>query len=86
MNLRSGCDHKAELIAQAQAYLQELHAATQAARERVYAGVAAPFLDAPGAAPDVLPAAPRIAEDPIFATREFELPESVLEALEHGHR
>lgn len=86
MNLRSGCDHKAELIAQAQAYLQKLQAATQAARERVYAGVAPPFLQVPGAAHDVLPEAPRIAEDPIFATREFDLPEELFDALEHGLR
>jgi len=76
VNLRSTCDHKAELIAQAQAYLQELQSATQAARERVFAGVAPPFGQAPALAADVPQSgqAMRLEADPIFATREFDMP------------
>ncbi|MFN2449645.1 MAG: hypothetical protein ABR508_07620 [Candidatus Baltobacteraceae bacterium] len=85
MNLRSTCDHKADLIAQAQTYLLELRQATQAARERVYAGVAPPFAHVPGAAPDlpqeVVPPV-REAGDAIFATRRFDVPEPVIDALD----
>ena len=77
-------NHRAEISAQAEAYLEELQAAAAAAHERLRAGVMRlhpqaqmdepvpeePFEDEP------LPET-----DPIFATREFDMPREAAEAL-----
>ncbi len=77
-------DHRAEISAQAKAYLEELEAAAAAAHERLRAGVLRlqpqaltddpvseePFEDEP------LPET-----DPIFATREFDVPPQAVGGL-----
>ena len=77
-------DHRAEIIAQAQAYLAELQAACAAAHERLRAGVMRLQPQAP--VDDVVPEPPFEDEplpetDPIFATREFDVPPEVLAGL-----
>jgi hypothetical protein len=74
-------DHRAEIDAQAQAYLEELHAAAAAAHERLKAGVTRLLPQAPF--DDVVPEPefedePMPEVDPIFATREFDVPPEVL--------
>lgn len=77
-------DHRAEISAKAEAYLEELRAAAAAAHERLRAGVMrlhpqaqidepvpeAEFEDEP--LPEV---------DPIFATREFDVPPEAVGGL-----
>lgn len=77
-------DHRAEISAQAETYLEELRAAAAAAHERLRAGILRlqpqaqfdepvpeePFEDEP------LPET-----DPIFATREFDVPAEALGGL-----
>lgn len=80
VNSRSSTDHKGELLARAQQFLDELRTAAAAARERVFAGVAR--------APDLMPAQvlsdlpARFDTDPIFATREFDLPAEVTNRIQ----
>ena len=77
-------DHRAEINAQAQAYLEELQAATAAAHERLKAGVTRlqpqaqfdDFVPAGGFEDEPLPQV-----DPIFATREFDVPPEALGGL-----
>jgi hypothetical protein len=76
-------DHRAEINAQAQAYLEELRAAAAAAHERVMAGVRLQPqvhddepVPPPGFVDEPLPEA-----DPIFATREFDVPPEALGSL-----
>jgi hypothetical protein len=75
-------DHRAEIDAQAQSYLEDLHAAAAAAHERLRAGVLrlqpqAQFDDAaPAFEDEPLPEA-----DPIFATREFDVPPEAIGGL-----
>jgi hypothetical protein len=74
-------DHRAEIDAKATSYLEDLHAAAAAAHERLKAGVLrlqpqAQFDDAVPEPPfedEPLPEA-----DPIFATREFDIPPEAL--------
>jgi hypothetical protein len=79
VDARSSTDHKSELIAKAQTFLEELRAAAAAARERIFAGAArkdtpqTEHVDAPVPAP--------VDADPIFATREFDVPPKALAAL-----
>jgi hypothetical protein len=77
-------DHCAEINAQAQAYLEELQAAAAAAHERLKAGVMR--LQPQAQLDDVVPAdvfedEPLPETDPIFATREFDVPPSALGGL-----
>jgi hypothetical protein len=77
-------NHRAEIDAQAQSYLEDLHAAAAAAHERLRAGVLrlqpqAQFDDAvpePAFEDEQLPEA-----DPIFATREFDVPPEAIGGL-----
>lgn len=76
-------DHRAEINAQAQAYLQELRAAAAAAHERVMAGVR---LQPQVQHDEPVPQADFVEEplpetDPIFATREFDVPPEALAGL-----
>jgi hypothetical protein len=76
-------DHRAELSAQAEAYLQELRAAAAAAHERVMAGVR---LQPQVHVDEPVPQAEFVEEqlpetDPIFATREFDVPPEALAGL-----
>ena len=74
-------DHKSEIIAQAEAYLEKLRAATAAVHERLRAGIlrARPqaHADEPMPEPSSFEAPRRESDDPIFATREFDLPPEV---------
>ena len=77
-------DHRTEINAQASAYLEELQAAAAAAHERLKAGVMRlqpqaqfdDFVPAGGFEDEPLPEA-----DPIFATREFDIPPQALDGL-----
>lgn len=77
-------DHCTEINAQASAYLEELQAAAAAAHERLKAGVMRlqpqaqfdDFVPAGGFEDEPLPEA-----DPIFATREFDIPPQALGGL-----
>lgn len=77
-------DHRAEIDAQATSYLEDLHAAAAAAHERLRAGLLrlqpqAQFYEAVPEPPfedEPLPAA-----DPIFATREFDVPPEAIGGL-----
>lgn len=72
-----------ELNAQAEAYLEELRAATQAAHERLRAGIMRLHPQEHGDEPALEAAAdgfpPEL--DPIFATREFDVPAETLTSL-----
>jgi hypothetical protein len=77
-------DHHAEIDAQAQAYLEELQAAAAAAHERLKAGVMR--LQPQAQFDDSVPAGhfedePLPEADPIFATREFDVPPQALGGL-----
>lgn len=77
-------DHRAEIIAQAQAFLEELRAAAAAAHDRLMAGVVRLHPQAPSDEP--VPEAEFVDEplpesDPIFATREFDVPPEALAGL-----
>jgi hypothetical protein len=77
-------NHRAEINAQAEAYLEELHAAAAAAHERLKAGVTRLQPQAP--VDDVMPGPefedePLPEVDPIFATREFDVPPEALGGL-----
>ena len=77
-------DHRAEITAQAQAYLEELRAAAAAAHERLRAGLARLHPQAPldEAVPQVqFEDEPLPETDPIFATREFDVPPSAVGGL-----
>lgn len=77
-------DHRAEINAQAEAYLEELRAAASAAHERLMAGVMRLQPQVHGDEP-VPPAEfedePLPDTDPIFATREFDVPPEVVAGL-----
>jgi hypothetical protein len=77
-------DHRAEIIAQAQKYLEDLRAAAAAAHERLKAGVMR--LQPQAHADDPVPEPPFEDEplpevDPIFATREFDVPPEAVSGL-----
>ena len=77
-------DHRAEIIAQAQAFLEELRAAAAAAHERLMAGVVRLLPQTPN--DESVPEAEFVDEplpetDPIFATREFDVPPEALAGL-----
>lgn len=77
-------DHRAEIDAQAQAYLEELRAAAAAAHERVMAGVVRlqPQVRSDEAvAPAEFEDEPVPEADPIFATREFDVPPEAVAGL-----
>ncbi|HKU67581.1 MAG TPA: hypothetical protein VJP85_07395 [Candidatus Baltobacteraceae bacterium] len=77
-------DHHAEINAQAQAYLEELHAAAAAAHERLKAGVMRlqPQMQVDDAPPLVDFEDETLREaDPIFSTREFDVPPQALGGL-----
>lgn len=77
-------NHRAEIIAQAQAYLEELRAAVAAAHERLRSGFAHLFpQEAVGEpVPQVQFAQEQLPHaDPIFATREFDVPPEALAGL-----
>lgn len=76
-------DHRAELNALAQAYLEELRAAAAAAHERVMAGVRLqPQVPVDEPVPlDEFVDEPLPEVDPIFATREFDVPPEALAGL-----
>jgi hypothetical protein len=77
-------DHRAEINAQAEAYLEELQAAAAAAHERLRNGVMRlqpqtqrdDFAPEPEFEDEPLPE-----QDPIFATREFDVPPEALGGL-----
>jgi hypothetical protein len=76
-------NHRAEISAQAEAYLEELRAAAAAAHERLASGVLRLL---PQAHDDPVPQEPFEDEplpevDPIFATREFDMPREALQGL-----
>jgi hypothetical protein len=69
-------DHEQEIIAQAQAYLEDLRSETEAVHERLRTGMLRlrpQAHDEPVSEPPA-DATPREADDPIFATREFGAP------------
>ena len=77
-------DHRAEINAQAEAYLEELAAASAAAHERLRAGVMR--LQPQAQMDDFVPEAefedePLPEVDPIFATREFDVPPQAVGGL-----
>ena len=76
-------DHRAEIIAQAQAYLENLRAAAAAAHERLKAGVMRlqphAHVDEPVPPPSEDEPLPEV--DPIFATREFDVPPEAVGGL-----
>jgi hypothetical protein len=77
-------DHRAEIIAQAQAYLEDLRAAAAAAHERLKAGVV--LLQPQAQVSEAVPEPPFEDEplpeaDPIFATREFDVPPEAVAGL-----
>jgi hypothetical protein len=81
-------DHRAEIVALAQGFIEELQAAVAAAHERLRTGTlrfgaALPEEHAgePLSAPEDLVAARVRESDPIFATREFDLPAEVADSL-----
>lgn len=77
-------DHRAEINAQAEAYLEELRAAAAAAHERVMAGVVRlqPQVQSDEPVPPVeFEDEPMPETDPIFATREFDVPPEVAAGL-----
>ena len=76
-------DHRAEIVAQAEAYLEELRAAAAAAHERVMAGVRLqPQMHVAEPVPPLEFADEPLPEvDPIFATREFDVPPEALAGL-----
>ncbi len=83
-----GClltDHRSEVSERAEAYLEELRAATAAAHERLRMGVMRLHPQAPIEV-DQAPAQALDGEfppelDPIFATREFDVPAEAVGAL-----
>jgi len=72
------------LNAQAEAYLEELRAATAAAHDRLRAGIMRlqpqTHVDEPMPEP-VYQEPSRATDDPIFATREFDVPPSAVAGL-----
>ena len=77
-------DHRAEINAQAEAYLEELQAAAAAAHERLKAGVTRLQPQMP--MDDFVPTAdfedePVPEVDPIFATRELDVPREAVGGL-----
>lgn len=77
-------DHRAEINAQAEAYLEEVRAAAAAAHERLRAGLAR--LQPQAQADDFVPQVefedePLPQTDPIFATRRFSVPEQAVGGL-----
>lgn len=76
-------DHRAEIIAQAEAYLEELQAAAAAAHERVMAGMRLQpqVLSDEPVPPVAFEDEPLPEVDPIFATREFDVPPEVAAGL-----
>lgn len=82
MEVRLLTDHHSELAAQAEIYLEELRAATAAAHDRLRAGLLRlqpqaqddePMLQGDDRFPPEL--------DPIFATREFDVPPAAVGGL-----
>lgn len=77
-------DHRAEISAQAETYLEELRAAAAAAHERLRAGILRLQPQAPVDEPvpdEPFEDEPLPETDPIFATREFDMPPEVLGGL-----
>lgn len=77
-------NHRAEINAQAEAYLEELRAAAAVAHERLKAGVMR--LQPQAQFDDVVPEPefedePMPEVDPIFATREFDVPPEAVAGL-----
>ncbi len=77
-------NHIQEIVKQAEAYLEELRAAAAAVQERIRAGMLRlqPQEDEP--MPDSQSEAPARELDPIFATREFEVPPDSVPHSEPG--
>lgn len=78
-------DHRAQIAAKTEVYLEEVRAATAAAHDRLRSGMLRlqPQTDLPEPSYDdeLLPDPARVAEDPIFATRSFDVPEELTGGL-----
>ncbi len=77
-------DHRAEISAKAEAYLEQLRAAVAAAHDRLKAGVMRlrPQARVDDAVPEPeIEDEPLPERDPIFATREFDVPPEAVGGL-----